>query len=144
MTTDETLTYEALRYLALGPVANQRTLAAALGVSVGKANYVARALLAKGWVKLENVQRNPNRLGYLYVLTPRGVAEKGLVKLENVSRNPNRLGYLYVLTPRGAAEKARLTTRFLQRKLAEYDALQAEIDALAREAGVPDVRALAR
>ena len=115
MTTDETLTYEALRTLALGPVASQRTLAAALGVSVGKANYVARALLAKGWVKLENV-----------------------------SRNPTRLGYLYVLTPRGAAEKARLTTRFLQRKLAEYDALQAEIDALAREAGVPDVRTLAR
>ena len=115
MTTDETLTYEALRTLALGPVASQRTLAAALGVSVGKANYVARALLAKGWVKLENVSRNPNRLGYLYVLTPRGVAEKG-----------------------------RLTKRFLARKLAEYDALQVEIETLAREAEVPDVRALAR
>lgn len=115
MTADETLTYRALRHLALGPVASQRTLATALGVSVGKANYVARALL-----------------------------EKGLVKLENVSRNPNRLGYLYVLTPQGVAEKGRLTTRFLRRKLAEYDALQAEIETLAREAGVQDVRTLAR
>ena len=90
MTADETLTYRALRHLAQGPVASQRTLVAALGVSVGEANFVACALL-----------------------------EKGLVKLENAGRNPNRLGGTCVVTPRGVAAKARLTKRFLARKLAE-------------------------
>jgi EPS-associated MarR family transcriptional regulator len=108
MSPDDVLTYQALRRLSDGPVASQRTLADALGVSVGKANYVARALL-----------------------------EKGLVKLENVSRNPNRLGYLYVLTPKGMARKARLTQRFLNRKIAEYEALQVEIQMLLNEVADP-------
>ena len=113
MTTDETLEYQALRRLADGPVANQRSLAESLGVSLGKANYVMRALVARG-----------------------------LVMVETVSRNPNRLGYAYLLTPRGLTEKAKLTRRFLKRKVAEYEQLQQEIDILAREAGVSDERTL--
>ena len=115
MTTDENLEFAALRRLSEGPVESQRTLAEALGVSLGKANYVARALL-----------------------------QKGLVNMESVGRNPNRLGYLYVLTPHGVVEKARLTQRFLQRKVAEYEALQHEINILAKEAGVSDIRAIGR
>ena len=111
MITNETIEFEALRRFADGAIESQRTLADSLGISLGKANYVARALV-----------------------------QKGLVKLENVARNPNRRGYLYVLTPRGVTEKARLTRRFLERKVAEYAALQREIDTLAREAGVSDVR----
>ena len=114
MTTDETLEYQALRRLAAEPVAGQRTLAQQLGISLGKANYVVRALIARG-----------------------------LVTMENVSQNPNRLGYAYVLTPKGLTEKAKLTRRFLKRKVEEYDALQQEIETLAREAGVTDVRAIA-
>ena len=114
VTTDETLEYQALRRLAVEPVAGQRTLAQQLGISLGKANYVVRALIARG-----------------------------LVKMENVSQNPNRLGYAYVLTPKGLTEKAKLTRRFLKRKVEEYDALQHEIETLAREAGVSDIRALA-
>ena len=68
---------------------------------------------------------------------------RGLVSIENVSRNPNRLGYVYFLTPKGITEKARLTRRFLQRKVAEYERLQQEIDTLALEAGVADIRELA-
>ncbi len=114
MTADETLEYQALRRLAEGTVASQRTLAELLGVSLGKANYVVRALVARGFVTIENVKGNPNRVGYVYLLTPSGITEK-----------------------------ATLTRRFLRRKIEEYDQLQKEIDALAQEAGVTDVRALA-
>ena len=114
MTTDETLEYQALRRLAEGPVASQRSLAESLGVSLGKANYVIRALVARGWVTVENV-----------------------------SRNQNRIGYAYLLTRKGLTEKAKLTRRFLKRKVAEYEQLQQEIDILAREAGVKDIRTLA-
>jgi len=100
--------------LAGGGVSSQRTLAESLGVSLGKAKYLVRALVARG-----------------------------LVSIENVSRKPNRLGYVYLLTPKGITEKARLTRRFLQRKVAEYEPLQQEIDTLALEAGVADIRELA-
>jgi EPS-associated MarR family transcriptional regulator len=89
-------------------------LAESLGVSLGKANYVIRALVARG-----------------------------LVTVENVKGNPNRLGYVYLLTPQGITEKAKLTSRFLRRKIEEYDHLHKEIDTLAREPGVTDIRALA-
>ncbi len=114
MTNEETLEYQVLRRLAGGGVSSQRTLAESLGVSLGKANYLVRALVARG-----------------------------LVSIENVSRNPNRLGYVYLLTPKGITEKARLTRRFLQRKVADYERLQQEIDTLALEAGVADIRELA-
>ena len=114
MISDETLEYQALRCLAEGSVASQRTLAESLGVSLGKVNYVIRALVARGLVKVENVKENPNRMGYVYLLTPSGITEKAV-----------------------------LTRHFLERKLAEYDQLQKEIDALAREVGVSNIRALA-
>ena len=117
MTTDETLEFQALRRLADGPEANQRSLAESLEVSLGKANYVMRTLVARG-----------------------------LVTVENVSRNSNRLGYAYLLTPKGLAEKAKLTRPFLKRKVAEYEEyeqLQQEIEILAQGAGVTDIRTLA-
>ena len=114
MTADQTLEFYLLRRLAKGQVGSQRSLAESLGVSLGKANYVVRALVARG-----------------------------LVTMENVGRNPRRIGYVYLLTPRGVSEKARLTRQFLRRKVEEYERLQVEIDALAKEAGVTDVRALA-
>jgi EPS-associated MarR family transcriptional regulator len=114
VTTDETLEYQALRRLAEGPVVNQRSLAESLGVSLGKANYVIRALVARGWVTVENV-----------------------------SRNQNRIGFAYLLSRKGLTEKAKLTRRFLDRKVAEFEQLQQEIDILASEAGVTDIRTLA-
>jgi len=59
------------------------------------------------------------------------------VKLENFRNNPKKLGYLYVLTPQGVAEKAALTTRFLQRKMAEFEALRAEIEEIKGTGGGP-------
>ena len=95
---------DALRLVETNPEMTQRELAEALGVSLGAANYCLKALVEKGWLKLENFQGNPNKLGYLYLLTPMGIAAK-----------------------------TALTTRFLKRKLAEYEALEAEIEQLKTE-----------
>ena len=93
--------FEALRLLEANPKMTQRELAEALGVSLGATNYCLKALVEKGWLKLESFQRNPNKLGYLYLLTPMGIAAK-----------------------------TQLTTRFLRRKLIEFETLKAEIEAL--------------
>jgi hypothetical protein len=52
----------------------------------------------------------------------------------NFSKNPDKLSYAYLITPTGLSEKAVLTQRFLQRKMAEYEKLQGEIEALQLEA----------
>lgn len=95
---------ELLCLIDAHPTWTQRQLAGALGVSLGKTNYCVRAL-----------------------------KEKGLVKWGNFTQNPNKLGYLHILTPQGVAHKLRLTAHFLARKEAEYEALQAEIAALRQE-----------
>lgn len=59
--------------------------------------------------------------------------EKGLVKMKNFANSKNKFGYVYVLTPTGMAEKAAITHRFLQRKMDEYEALRAEIEYLRSE-----------
>ena len=95
---------KALKVLELQPEISQRQLAAELDVSLGAANYCLKALVDKGWVKLENFQKNPNKLGYLYLLTPLGIAAK-----------------------------SGLTARFLKRKLEKYEALKVEIEQLRSE-----------
>ena len=95
---------DAMRLLETNPEMTQRELAEALGVSLGAANYCLKALVEKGWVKLENFQNNPNKLGYLYLITPIGMAAK-----------------------------TTLTAQFLRRKLAEYEALKSEIEQLKSE-----------
>jgi len=96
--------YRFLKVLEENPDITQRELAATLGVSLGKANYCLRALMGRGWVKMDNFRRNPKKLGYVYLLTPKGVEEK-----------------------------ARITMRFLRHKLHEFDALKAEIERLKLE-----------
>ena len=103
MLTDE-IRYRILRELEREPQLSQRELAESLGVSVGKTNYCLKALV-----------------------------EKGLVKVENFRRSGNKLAYAYQLTPRGLADKARVTRRFLQVKLREYESLQSEIEELRQE-----------
>jgi EPS-associated MarR family transcriptional regulator len=100
---------DALRLLETNPEMTQRELAEELGVSLGAANYCLRALVEKGWLKLENFQNNPSKLGYLYLLTPMGMAAK-----------------------------TALTARFLKQKLAEYEALKGEIEQLRCEVARPD------
>lgn len=100
MLTDE-CRYKILKALQQDPDLSQRELANRLGVSLGKANFCLKALI-----------------------------EKGLVKAENFKENPNKAGYLYLLTPKGVEEKVSLTHSFLQRKLKEHESLVREIEEL--------------
>ena len=100
----EDIHFRVLRVLQEKPHITQRELALRLGVSLGATNFVLRALLDKGAIKVRNF---------------RGSTQKA--------------SYAYVLTPRGLAEKAALTARFLMRKREEYEALRAEIEAVGRE-----------
>jgi len=93
-----------LRELQDNPEISQRELAEKVGVSLGKTNYALRALIERGWVKVENFGR---------------------------SRRKHR--YLYELTPSGLAARARITRRFLKRKIEEHEHLLAEIEQLRRE-----------
>jgi EPS-associated MarR family transcriptional regulator len=93
--------FRVMRILQESPDLTQRELAQKLGISVGGLNYCLKALI-----------------------------EKGLVKMKNFTNSKNKFGYVYVLTPIGMAEKAAMTQRFLVRKLDEYHALQEEIQDL--------------
>lgn len=87
-----------LRKIESEPSASQRKLAKDLGFSLGKLNYCIKAL-----------------------------KNKGLVKIKNFSKNPNKINYIYILTPEGIAEKSKLTINFMKRKMKEYEELKKEI-----------------
>ena len=93
--------YQLLRALEHNPNLSQRQLATELGYSLGKLNYCLKALKEKGWVKTENFRNSQNKSAYFYQLTPAGMTEK-----------------------------ARVTRRFLQRKLEEHQQIEQEIEAL--------------
>ena len=94
--------FRVMRLLQDNPEMSQRDLASALGISTGGIHYVLNALL-----------------------------EKGLIKLGNFTATSDKRRYAYILTPQGLAAKATLTRQFLARKMAEYDSLKAEIEAVA-------------
>jgi len=75
---DEAVTLRALEALEQDPRLSQRALSREQGVSLGKTNYCLRALTDKGLVKLQNFQQNPQKLKYVYLLTPEGIEEKTL------------------------------------------------------------------
>lgn len=93
--------FRILRMLEENPTLSQRELAEALGISLGRLNYLLKALL-----------------------------EKGLIKVRNFRSNDRKMGYAYLLTPQGIAEKAVLAVRFLQRKHEEYERLKREIESI--------------
>ena len=68
--------YLVLKKLENNPRLTQRELSKELGLSLGKTNYVIKALIDKGWLKLNNFKRSDNKLGYIYLLTPTGITEK--------------------------------------------------------------------
>ena len=91
--------FNLLRKISKKPESSQRELASKMDVSLGKLNYLLNEL------KL-----------------------KGLIKIKNFKRHPNKTGYLYLLTPRGIAEKTKITLNFMKRKLQEYDELKKEVE----------------
>ena len=91
--------FDVLRKIQKKPKTTQRELAEELGFSLGKLNYCLKALHAKG-----------------------------LIKMQNFKKNPKKINYIYVLTPKGIAEKTKLTINFMKRKMNEYDELKKELD----------------
>ena len=96
--------YALLKVIKDNPEITQRELSKELGLSLGKTNYLIRALTDKGWVKITNFRRSNNKVGYLYVITPKGITEKGV-----------------------------LVRKFFERKSKEYLKLKKEIEILKRE-----------
>ena len=68
--------FRVMRILKDNPDLTQRELAEQLGVSVGSLNYCLKALIEKGWIKMQNFSQSKNKFGYVYILTPRGISEK--------------------------------------------------------------------
>ncbi len=91
--------FEILRKINKKPQSSQRELAQELGFSLGKLNYCLKEL-----------------------------QKKGLIKIKNFKKNPNKINYLYVLTPEGLSQKTKLTINFMKRKMKEYDELKREYD----------------
>jgi EPS-associated MarR family transcriptional regulator len=95
---------DLLRKVESNPGYTQRELSKEMGVSLGKVNYCMKKLI-----------------------------EKGCVKLMNFKSNPNKVGYIYILTSKGIDEKARLTFSFLKLKMKEYEILKEEISSLKQD-----------
>tara|TARA_B100000242_G_C42600622_1_gene283702 strand:+ start:59 stop:370 length:312 start_codon:yes stop_codon:yes gene_type:complete len=91
--------FEVLRKIQKKPSSTQRELAAELGISLGKLNYCIKAL-----------------------------KNKGLIKINNFKKNPNKINYLYILTPKGLSIKMNMTINFMKKKMKEYDELKRELN----------------
>lgn len=100
----EDVHFRVLRLLESRPDASQREIAEELGVSLGSINFCVKALIDKGHIKLANFKASKNKLGYVYVLTPEGIAHR-----------------------------SRLAAGFIKRKMAEFEAIQAELEQLRGE-----------
>ena len=107
----ESARLRVMRLLSDNPKISTRGVADVVGISNGAAYYVLRALVEKGFVKLESFSNNARKGQYAYLLTPKGIGEKSL-----------------------------LTHRFIKRKRVEFEALRAEIMALEEEIGPKDVK----
>jgi DNA-binding MarR family transcriptional regulator len=91
-------TFEVLDALDRHDVRNQRQLAKHAGISLGQANCILRILL-----------------------------DKGLVKLGNFNTRADRIGYMYLLTSKGMVAKSYLAAKFVPARLAEYDKLRTRL-----------------
>lgn len=90
---------EILSNIEANPNLTQRQIAKNLGVSLGKTNYLIQALFSKGFLKINNFRTSDNKLGYLYLLTPKGLEIR-----------------------------RKLTKLYLQRKSEEFDRLKKEME----------------
>ncbi|MDH5719751.1 MAG: MarR family EPS-associated transcriptional regulator [Spirochaetia bacterium] len=77
---------KALQLLESNPQLSQRDLSKNLGVSLGKVNYIIKALLEKGYIKASNFKNSKNKWAYMYILTPHGIETKANVARQFLSR----------------------------------------------------------
>ena len=90
-----------LDHIHENPESTQRELVKKLDISLGKVNFLINALV-----------------------------ERGIIKLERFKSSKNKMGYLYLITPKGITEKAKIARKFLKSKMAEYDQLKKMIETL--------------
>ena len=87
-----------LRKIKNGTNVTQRKLAKDLDFSLGKLNYVLKALQKKGFVKLENLQKQSDKIKYLrYVITPKGISERTKLTLSFMKRKT--VSYTHLTLP---------------------------------------------
>ncbi len=101
--------FKTLRELSSNGNLTQRELSERLGLSLGSVNYVIQALISKGYVKAQRFKNSKNKMGYIYILTPKGVKEKVIQ-----------------------------TEQFIQRKMAEYERIRRELESLKKESSYKD------
>ncbi len=99
-----------MRAIDANPQITQRELSTSLGLSLGKINFLVRAMVGKGFIKADNFKNSKNKIAYLYCLTPKGIEEK-----------------------------AKITYRYMKRKMAEYEKLEQEIQQLKKEVDLWDI-----
>ncbi|MDC0355664.1 MarR family EPS-associated transcriptional regulator [Candidatus Pelagibacter sp.] len=98
MNKETSVILEMLRHIVNQPNSTQRDLARGLNLSLGKVNYCMKALKEKGYIKINNFKKNPDKISYAYILTPKGIKEK-----------------------------TKLTINFMKRKMIEYEDLKKEL-----------------
>ena len=101
---NDEITHSLFALIEQQPDLSQRELAREMGVSLGKTNYCINGLIERGWLKAQNFKNSDNKIAYAYVLTPSGFSEK-----------------------------AKITARYLQNKIYEYETLKVEIEKLRQE-----------
>ena len=96
---DKEIDLNILRHLSKSPNSSQREIANSLGLSLGKINFLIKALIKKGFINIDNFSKNQSKIKYIYILTPKGI----LNKLD-------------------------LTKKFMERKMKEYDDLKKDLN----------------
>ena len=103
---DQEISYRLFKILKENPHLTQRQMAGQMGISLGKFNYCLTEVVKKGFVKMDRFRSSANKSAYMYILTPRGLEEK-----------------------------AKVTTRFLHRKMEEFEEIKKQIEELSEEVG---------
>jgi len=103
-TPEQEINYNILKLLSAEPNLSQRAIAGRMSISLGRTNYVLSQL-----------------------------AEKGIIKIKRFKNAPRKIPYAYLLTPHGLEEKAKITLKFLKRKLTEYEKIKRQIQEIKKE-----------
>ncbi len=110
MNSEAEETLMVLREIGINPQLTQRELSSRLGLSLGKINFLIKAMIEKGYIQAKNIKNSSNKSSYLYLLTPMGVEEK-----------------------------TKQTYHFLERKMQEYEKLEIDIKQLKKEVSFSDL-----
>lgn len=105
MTPEQEAHFRVLKVLEQNPEFTQRQIAEAIGLSLGKTNYLLHALMDKGFLKVGRFLKTKNKLTKA----------------------------VYILTPSGIRERIDLTQGYVKRKIQEYEALKAELESLRQQ-----------